>query len=566
MLDQVTSTLTTVLQAKRDTDFQKKVTDGMTSIEDLASELTDILNETYSMFQDYTENALDEQDRSISALYDIYDQMLENQTQELTENISDLGAGKAEEMVAVGDTADDEKNAILHTISGSILSLLKINQDGLSHEVKEERILNNIQKGLLKNEKKTKTAEATPINNSQGGEIPPIDPTKIDMSGIAKSMAQATAAQLSPAKLIKEFFTAMLPYIIIFGLLLYGFVVGFMDGDFMDFVMILGGIVVAAFLAYIAWQMVKAGILLAFQMMCEMLKVALAAQPALAAMIAIGIIQIAFLLAAGLLVIMVAAALAILLVSIGIVLKLIVDAVIALLDGLLTIIVKIPLMILESFAKMIRILFAGDDGEDNNKATGKIASLLKDDLMPKLDEIINAIYGLGNIEINTDDSSLSSLSDGFGNLDSSLNDMNRNMEELMNEKKNPEQTGTSNFTLFSYLASLSSTTDSIRGLVRDILDSNVKKDAEIIKQSVTSAIQESKNSSYTNSYTVSDGAAVLQNAATLYAQNENQASSGTDLSGITKQLSEIITCLNNMVSAANNAAREEKGWSFLNLS
>jgi hypothetical protein len=115
---------------------------------------------------------------------------------------------------------------------------------------------------------------------------------------IAAKMADSLAKTLNPVALVSAFFDKFLPIIIVGGLLLYGFVVGWLNGSVMDFVVALGAAVIGLFVAFVAFQISKTMILLGIQIACEWLKVAIASQPAAVALIGIGIIVAAFLVVA----------------------------------------------------------------------------------------------------------------------------------------------------------------------------------------------------------------------------------------------------------------------------
>lgn len=130
----------------------------------------------------------------------------------------------------------------------------------------------------------------------------------IDSKMIADQMKQGLMTALNPVTLVKTFFSFILPKLIVLGLLLYGFIVGFLGGDVYDFVCAMGAVVIGLFVAFIAFQISKQLILLGIQIACEWIKVALAAQPAAIAMVAIGIILVAFLAVAALIAVTIIAA------------------------------------------------------------------------------------------------------------------------------------------------------------------------------------------------------------------------------------------------------------------
>ena len=151
-------------------------------------------------------------------------------------------------------------------------------------------------KMLLSKKKEDGTKPPNPGNNG------------IDSKLIAEKLTTGLCKTLNPIELVKAFFTKLLPLLIVGGLLLYGFVVGFMEGSFWDFVVVLGVTIIGLFIAYVAFQYVKSLILLDIQIACEFIKVALAAQPAAMAMLAVGIIVVAFLVVAAVIVVAVLAA------------------------------------------------------------------------------------------------------------------------------------------------------------------------------------------------------------------------------------------------------------------
>jgi len=130
----------------------------------------------------------------------------------------------------------------------------------------------------------------------------------IDSKMIADQMKQGLMTALNPVTLVKTFFSFILPKLIVLGLLLYGFIVGFLGGDVYDFVCAMGAVVIGLFVAFIAFQISKQLILLGIQIACEWIKVALAAQPAAIAIVAIGIILVAFLAVAALIAVTIIAA------------------------------------------------------------------------------------------------------------------------------------------------------------------------------------------------------------------------------------------------------------------
>lgn len=206
-----------------------------------------------------------------------------------------------------------------------ILSKKFDNDAGVKQQVQQTRILRKLlqkKEFEIKNDKKERAkqqaagrnnAKATTkmlLSKKKEDGQKPTDPGKqgIDSKLIADKLTTGLCKTLNPIELVKAFFTKLLPLLIVGGLLLYGFVVGFMEGTFWDFVTVLGITIIGLFIAYVAFQYVKSLILLDIQIACEFIKVALAAQPAAMAMLAVGIIVVAFLVVAAVIVVAVLAA------------------------------------------------------------------------------------------------------------------------------------------------------------------------------------------------------------------------------------------------------------------
>lgn len=204
-----------------------------------------------------------------------------------------------------------------------ILSKKFGNNADLKQQVQQTRILRKLlqkKEFEIKNDKKerikqqaagrNKAAATTKMIASKKKEVgQPTAPGKqgIDSKLIAAKLTTGLCKTLNPIALVSAFFTKLLPLLIVAGLLIYGFVVGFMGGTFWDFVVVMGTVIIGLFVAYIAFQYIKAIVLMSIQIACEMAKVGLAAGPAAFAMIAIGIIVLAFLAVAVIIAVAVAA-------------------------------------------------------------------------------------------------------------------------------------------------------------------------------------------------------------------------------------------------------------------
>ena len=203
----------------------------------------------------------------------------------------------------------DKSSGIIAQIknTGSVLKdMAKLAAKEYVMNTKAGKLWTNISKEMKKQgASKTKVIEGKKDEKGgDGGEVPA---PELNSGLIASQMADAAAKALNPVTLVMTFLTKVLPLILIFGLLLYGFIKGYLGGDVYDFLVVVGTIVFTAFLAYVAWMMVKEGILLAFKFVCEVIKTLASvsadwAEFALVAGIVV-VIMVAFILVAAVLII-----------------------------------------------------------------------------------------------------------------------------------------------------------------------------------------------------------------------------------------------------------------------
>ena len=203
----------------------------------------------------------------------------------------------------------DKSSGIIAQIknTGSILKdMAKIAAKEYVMNTKAGKLWTNISKEMKKQgASKTKVIEGK--KDEKGGGVGDVPAPELNSGLIAAQMADAAAKALNPVTLVMTFLTKVLPLILVFGLLLYGFIKGYLDGDVYDFLVVVGTIVFTAFLAYVAWMMVKEGILLAFKFVCEVIKTLASvsadwAEFALVAGIVV-VIMVAFILVAAVLII-----------------------------------------------------------------------------------------------------------------------------------------------------------------------------------------------------------------------------------------------------------------------
>jgi hypothetical protein len=180
-------------------------------------------------------------------------------------------------------------------------------------------------------------------------------------------------------------------------------------------------------------------------------------------------------------------------------------------------------MIAESFGRVVKaFFFNGNEPEEQNNSLEK---LIKNSVVPKMDDIISAIR------------------------------MNKNGEIDLK-----------NGSLLSYISELTNDTHSIAGLVADILDNNAKKESEIIKQ-VSSSVLEQNTRSVMNSYQITDGTAVLRDT-TAYATSESESTGGTDISQVIAQLGKIVSHLSDIYETEKKiaAGNDKSIWAGLGIS
>jgi hypothetical protein len=254
---------------------------------------------------------------------------------------------------------------------------------------------------------------------------------------------------------------------------------------------------------------------------------------------AIGLIVVAFLLVAGLMLILFGAAFLLIAKGAATLIETITDSILKFLSFGVDTIAKIPAMIGEMFGKIIRGIFGGKSDDEEKQESG-LASLFNTVIVPKMDDIINAIKD--NRFVHPE----------------SINEL---VSESKNANVNLEDGG-----LLNYLNELTTDTHSIAGLVADILNSNAEKESEIIKQ-VASSVLEQNTRSVMNSYQITDGTAVLRDT-TAYASSESESTGGTDISQVIAQLGKIVSHLSDIYETEKKiaAGNDKSIWAGLGIS
>lgn len=246
---------------------------AMAVTEDIAASIEEMKHALFELTHVSVETQATDTEQ-VSGLKDLCDtcsQMVavgEKQAESTASLESLTAAAEAKKMTA------DKSGGIIAQIknTGSILKeMAKIAAKEYVQNTKTGKLWTNISKEMKKQgAAKTKVIEGK--KDEKGGSIGDVPAPELNSGLIAAQMADAAAKALNPVTLVMTFLTKVLPLILIFGLLLYGFIKGYLGGDVYDFLVVVGTIVFTAFLAYVAWMMVKEGILLAFKFVCEVIK------------------------------------------------------------------------------------------------------------------------------------------------------------------------------------------------------------------------------------------------------------------------------------------------------
>lgn len=258
--------------------------------------------------------AADNEKESVASLKDLVNKSGEmvNSTEKQNESLESLSAATEAASMAGGDGGTSKIVDALKNLGGHLKTMVRQSAKSLTQNKSLTKIFNKVGKVLSKGkEKATKVTTAAKKGAAKAGGIA-LDAAKM-AKGIGNSISGAITKVLNPIEMVKAFFEQLLPLLLIAGILIYAFITGWFDGDFMDVVGVLVSIIIAAVLAYIAWMMIKEAISQGIKILCEFLKVAIEATADWAAVYVIiaviAVIALAFLLAAALIIIIIGLAL-----------------------------------------------------------------------------------------------------------------------------------------------------------------------------------------------------------------------------------------------------------------
>lgn len=253
----------------------------------------------------------DENAAGMSALLDATKEMAANSD----DNVAQLETGISSLTAAASKNMAGGKNndlvARIKSIGSSMLTMSKLAAKEYAQTTKVGKIFADVSKQLKKQgEPKTSIIQSKlPEQKAGSGKIKSL---MLNSKMIATAMGAATLKALNPVALVTAFLTKVLPLIVLFGLFLFGFIKGYMNGTIADALIAMTLLIVAAVAAYIAYLYIKEAILYGIKIACEMTKVAIAAAAnwaAVGVIIAmVAVIGVAFLLAAALIIVIVGAA------------------------------------------------------------------------------------------------------------------------------------------------------------------------------------------------------------------------------------------------------------------
>lgn len=302
--------LSAVVAQQQQAATQQSILDSELVGNDLLQQIKELLLGN-NQIQVESAASADESSKDMSALLDATKTMVvdnESNAEEMQASLSDLTDASK------GMAAQKENSGLiahLKSAGGMLKQMAKIAAKEYVQQTKYGKLWTNISKEMKKQgAAKTKVVEGKSDEGGKGGgggDVPPLDNKMI-----AASMAAAAFKALNPVTMVLTFLTKVVPMLIVFGLLLYGFIVGYLNGTVADFVLTLVTVIIAAVLAYVAYLYIKEAIMFGIKVACEFMKVGIEAAADWAAVYVIiaviAIIAVAFLVAAVLVVAIIALA------------------------------------------------------------------------------------------------------------------------------------------------------------------------------------------------------------------------------------------------------------------
>lgn len=466
----------------------------------------------------------------------------------LVENENNEKSNLLKNVLETKDATKDKKGGILAKMGGL---LSKMVLGGL----KQDKLIGKNLKDIIKNTTaiaKKSDKKETPSITSQSANPAKIQtkPPQLDSKAIAGAMAGAATKALNVVTMVKTFITTILPKIIIFGLLLMMFIQSWFEVDLLDAFWITLGIIatiiIVAYLAYIAYQYIKAQILLAIQIACEFIKVAMAAGPYALMIVMIGIVAIAFLALCPLILLAIAGAFLMIAIGVGLLVKFLGETIVNLVGGIADAIVSIFTGIAGAITGVLGSIFGGlfggkkekdtsvntQDAADMVEHVGELCGMLVEKLTGIADNFMSVVSGLLSTAVEAYKSFISELLLAVMNPFAWI-------KNLIGE--------TQNNTFTEAIKPLTETAESIKGILKGYTEavvgtrgigttsSNMSSNVTNVNNSdfnrITS-INENENTNYLSSVPVSEG-------------TENEGMLG-DINSIRKAAEAIVEILDKM--------------------
>lgn len=472
----------------------------------------------------------------------------------LVENENNDESNILKNVLETKDATKDKKEGVFAKLGGLLNKMVlgSLKQDKLIGKNLKDIIknTNDMAKNTEKNDSESISSAPQAGAEKEKGQKTP----QLDSKAIAGAMAGATTKALNVVTMVKTFVFTILPKIIIFGLLLIMFISSWFDIDLMDAISILITIVVIAILGYIAFKYIQAYMLMAIQVACELLKVAIAAGPYALMIVMIGIVAIAFLALCPLILLAIAGAFLIIAIGIGLLIKFIAEAIVTLIGGIVDAVVKVFETIGKAIASIFGFFGGGDDEKEKDDSVktqdaadmvehvGELCGMLVEKLTGIADSFVSMVTGL-----------LTNALEAYKSFIAELLLVVMNpfawIKNLLGESQNN--------TFAEAIKPLTETAESIKGILKGYTEaivgtrgigttsSNMSNNVTNVNNSdfnrITS-INEHENTNYLSSAPVSEG-------------SENEGMLG-DINSIRKAAEAIVEILDNMKSAK---AREEMG-------
>lgn len=410
-----------LIDAQNQVNIQRETT---LAVVDLKNSLSELFKEAYKVLvqnNEISSSSLEEQTNE--------NEQKNNVIQELTNNTKDMVEQNSENNNALNDLVNQQNllvnkpdkeqektRSLLSRIGGNLKDYAKASIKQKFENSKLGKFVGFI-KNMTKDKKKDDKEKpaVTPLAKPEK----PGKPNGLDSNIIGGQMANTMAKTLTPGALVGAFLAKVLPLIIIFGLLLFLFLTSFFDMDVSTAIWttlgIIVTIVIALVIAYIAFKYVQAILVTTIQIMCEMIKLALAAGANAVLIFAIMAVMMAFIIIAPLILIAIVAIFALLVVAIVGVVWIIAELIIKILEIVAQVVIDLammPVKILEALGKLFTSIFSGkksDSDEAAEKAADKLTRnqlLLHNLIRTTLSNFIkglSAALAMFGIFVNSDD-------------------------------------------------------------------------------------------------------------------------------------------------------------------